>query len=139
MATDDNKNAEQTSTFKDFVDKAIAHLSNLTRLEVNTLVGEYEFNKVKNIPTTIKQDSTNERMCTQINLITGDITTAMTQKFATDYKDLREYHQIRENQGHKIIDQNIKTLKEIVNVLIDFSHKKESLDKNQIPKPSNNP
>ena len=78
MATDDNKNAEQTSTFKDFVDKAIAHLSNLTRLEVNTLVGEYEFNKVKNIPTTIKQDSTNERMCTQINLITGDITTAMT-------------------------------------------------------------
>lgn len=134
-AKDGTDAEKQVSTFKEFVDDAIGHLSNLTRLEVNTLVGEYQFNKKGNVFTTIKQDSTKERMCSQINLLTGDITTAMTQKFADEYKELREYHLIRENQGHKIIDQNIKTLKGIVGALIDLSKKKESLDKDQIPEP----
>jgi hypothetical protein len=125
---------QPTSTFKEFINKAMAHLSNLTRLEVNTLVGEYTFYSQAGVLTKIKQDSTKERMCSQINLITGDITTAMTDKFATEYKDLREYHLIRENQGHKIIEQNIKTLTEIVGALDFFSKKKEELDQTDQPK-----
>jgi len=108
---------------KKFLDDTIANLSNLTRLEVNTLVGNYSFNKTNEILTTIKTDSTTERMCSQINLLTGDITTAMTDKFVSEYKDLREYHLIRESQGHEIIRNNIKTLQEIFNAL-DFFDKK---------------
>jgi hypothetical protein len=124
-----------------FLENAIASLSNLTRIEVNTLVGDYKFNSVgsgsvtpnggdesvdNGVKTTIIPDSTIERMCSQINLLTGDITTAMTEKFVVDYKELREYHAIRENQGHDIVMKNIEILTKIVETLIDFSKKKTS-------------
>ncbi|GAB4324781.1 MAG: hypothetical protein Kow00127_17450 [Bacteroidales bacterium] len=129
MAKSNSSHPENTQDPKgkltQFIDQALASLSNLTRLEVNTLVGDYTFNESGGKKTTIKQDSTKERMCSQINLLTGDITTAMTEKFATDYKDLREYHLIRENQGHRIIEQNIRTLKEIVSAIEEFIEKRK--------------
>lgn len=122
-----------------FLEVAIANLSNLTRIEVNTLVGNYKFNSVSSglvksdadaddngVFTTIIPDSTNERMCSQINLLTGDITTAMTEKFVVDYKELRDYHTVRENQGHDIVKRNIEVLTKIVETLIDFTKKKSS-------------
>ena len=123
-----------------FLEKAIANLSNLTRIEVNTLVGNYKFKTIASEPvspdgvdmadygvtTTIIPDSTNERMCSQINLLTGDITTAMTEKFVVDYKELRDYHMMRENQGHEIVNNNIEVLKKIVETLIDFTKKQSS-------------
>ncbi len=107
-----------------FLDKAIAGLSNLTRLEVNTLVGDYSFSKTGNTNTTIDVVSTKERMCSQINLISGDITTAMTEKFVTDYKELRDYHIMRENQGHDIITKNIEVLAKILGAIKDFAKEK---------------
>jgi hypothetical protein len=108
---------------KSFLENAIAGLSNLSRLEVNTLVGNYTFNKVGDVNTTIKNDSTGERMSSQINLLTGDITTAMTEKFVDEYKELREYHAIRESQGHEIITKNIALLKEILEAIEKFVEK----------------
>jgi hypothetical protein len=107
-----------------FLDNAIAGLSNLTRLEVNTLVGNYTFNKKGDANTTIKTDNTGERMCSQINLVTGDITTAMTEKFVDEYKELREYHMIRENQGHEIVRRNIDVLRQILSAIVDFTQEK---------------
>lgn len=112
-----------------FLDDAIAGLSNLTRLEVNTLVGNYTFNKKGDTNTTIKNDHSGERMCSQINLLTGDITTAMTEKFVTEYKELREYHMIRENQGHEIVRRNIEVLRQILGAIIDFT------EENAVPQP----
>ena len=122
-----------------FLDNAIANLSNLTRIEVNTLVGNYKFNTTSakvtpdggelangGMNTTIDPESTNERMCSQINLLTGDITTAMTEKFVVDYKELRDYHMMRESQGHDIVKKNIEILTKIVETLVDFSKKKTS-------------
>jgi len=122
-----------------FLDNAIANLSNLTRIEVNTLVGNYKFNTISakvtpdggepangGMNTTIDPESTNERMCSQINLLTGDITTAMTEKFVVDYKELRDYHMMRESQGHDIVKKNIEILTKIVETLVDFSKKKTS-------------
>lgn len=87
------------------------------------MVGNYTFNTTedKSKNATIKNDNTDERMCSQINLLTGDITTAMTEKFVVEYKELREYHMIRETQGHAIIERNIKVLKEILGAIIHFS------------------
>lgn len=107
-----------------FLDKAIAGLSNLTRLEVNTLVGDYSFNKTGDTFTTINVASTKERMCSQINMISGDITTAMTEKFITEYKELRDYHMIRENQGHDIVKKNIEVLEKILGAIRDFTKEK---------------
>jgi len=107
-----------------FLDKAIAGLSNLTRLEVNTLVGEYSFNKTGNTNTSIEVVSTKERMCSQINMISGDITTAMTEKFVTEYKELRDYHVMRENQGHDIVMKNIDVLEKILGAIKDFTKEK---------------
>jgi hypothetical protein len=107
-----------------FLDKAIAGLSNLTRLEVNTLVGDYSFSKTGNTNTSIDVVSTKERMCSQINMISGDITTAMTEKFVTDYKELRDYHILRENQGHDIVMKNIEVLGKILGAIKDFTKEK---------------
>lgn len=107
-----------------FLDKAIAGLSNLTSLEVNTLVGTYSFNKTGNMNTSIDVVSTKERMCSQINMISGDITTAMTEKFVSDYKELRDYHIIRENQGHEIVLKNIEVLGKILEAIKDFTKEK---------------
>jgi len=105
-----------------FLKEAIANLSNLTRLEVNTLVGKYTFNDEAGVKTTIVNESTEDRMCSQMNLVTGDITTAMTEKFIVEYKELREFHLTRESQGHEIVRKNIETLKEILGAL-DFFEK----------------
>ncbi len=108
-----------------FLDAAISGLSELTRLEVNTLVGNYSFNQDANKKnTTLKNDSTTDRMCSQINLLTGDISTAMTEKFVSEYKELRDYHMLRENQGHDIIKRNIDVLKEIVKAIGIFNEEK---------------
>jgi len=114
----------ETNDKVSFLDKAIAGLSNLTRLEVNTLVGDYSFNKTGDTNTTIDPASTKERMCSQINMISGDITTAMTEKFVTEYKELRDYHLIRENQGHDIVKKNIEVLEKILGAIKDFSKEK---------------
>jgi hypothetical protein len=104
-----------------FIQTTIDGLAKLTRLDVNTLVGNYTFTT----DSTIKNDSTAERMCSQINLLSGDITTAMTEKFVSDYKELREYHMTRESQGHEIVKQNIAVLKDILAAIVHFSKPEE--------------
>ncbi|MFY9151880.1 MAG: hypothetical protein WAO52_07700 [Prolixibacteraceae bacterium] len=112
---------------KSFITAAITGLSNLTRLEVNTMVGNYTFNQDQNgANTTLKIDNTGERMCSQINLVTGDISTAMTEKFVSEYKDLRKYHMAREEQGHEIIKKNIEVLKQILDTITHFEEKKNN-------------
>jgi hypothetical protein len=109
-----------------FLTAAITGLSELTRLEINTIVGSYTFNKDENNKnTTIKNDDAAERMCSQINLITGDITTAMTEKFVAEYKELRDYHMQRENQGHEIVKRNMEVLQQILTVITAFNKEKE--------------
>jgi hypothetical protein len=108
-----------------FLKKALANLSNLTRLETNTLVGKYTFSEEDGVKTTIVNDSTEDSMCSQINLVTGDITTAMTEKFVNEYRELREFHLTREQQGHEIVRKNIETLKEILGALDFFEKESE--------------
>ena len=117
-----NDQNKVTGTKASFIQKAIAELSNLTRLEVRTEVGNFTFNVVGDRETTIKAGEGIEKMCTQINLLSGDITTAMTEKFVVEYKELREYHMIRETQGHAIIEKNIKVLKDILDAILHFEN-----------------
>lgn len=111
---------------KSFVEKAIKGLEKLTTLQVNTLVGNYKFLGEKEKEeggneepdyTRLDPTSTDERMSSVINLISGDISTAMTEKFVVEYKELRDYHLTREAQGHEIIRKNIEVLKDIAQAI----------------------
>lgn len=103
---------------KNFFQDAIAKLSNLKRLDVHTIVGDYQ---LAGATKKIDPETADQRMSSQIDLMTGDITTAMTPKFVDEYKELREYHLIRENQGHEIIRRNIAVAREIGEALIQWN------------------
>lgn len=110
--------AAAVSNHEVFINKVVNGLISLTYLEVNTLVGDFKFSKPDGIGfEKIDPASAKDRMSSQINLISGDITTAMTDKFVTEYKDLRDYHLIREAQGHEIVMKNIDVLKKILSAL----------------------
>ena len=110
--------AATVSNHEVFINKVVNGLISLTYLEVNTLVGDFQFSNPDDIGfKKIDPASAKDRMSSQVNLISGDITTAMTDKFVSEYKDLRDYHQLREAQGHDIICKNIEVLKQILSAL----------------------
>ncbi|MFA5327628.1 MAG: hypothetical protein WC384_07545 [Prolixibacteraceae bacterium] len=115
----------------EFIQNTIDELSKLSRLDITTIVGDFAFIYKNDKGLIVDKDSPDPKkpdiidissgkyqMTSQINLITGDITTAMNEKFVTDYKDLRDYHMIRENQGHEIINRNLKVLQQISATLV---------------------
>jgi hypothetical protein len=87
-------------------------IDSLTTLEIRTIVGDTTRVKNKIQPVEGKSDTIE----TQINLIDGDITTAMSDKFLSDplYVPLRDYQAQREQQGHKIVLDNIEALKSLI-------------------------
>lgn len=112
---------------ENFFEKTITALQQLSVLEVNTVVGDFSF---ADQPTNLKVDlntTTTDKMVSRVNLLSGDITTAMSPKFVDEYKDLREYHMIRENQGHEIIKRNIAVVEKIAETLVDLIEKKDSV------------
>lgn len=120
---------------KNFFEKAINELQKLSVLEINTVVGEFSFvDNSSNLKVDLNS-KTNDKIVSRINLLSGDITTAMSDKFVSDYKELREYHLIRENQGHEIIKRNITVLKEISTTIIQLVRDKDKDQTLQIPAP----
>ncbi len=99
-----------------------AALSNLVTLEVRTIVGETTLSPNPNNPngpkTIVAVEGKSDTIETQINLIQGDITTAMSDKFLTDpiYAPLRKFQEEREKQGHKVVLDNIEALKGLLNL-----------------------
>ncbi len=115
-------------TGQPFFDKVLEKASDLSSLSIQTIVGDFTVDKddMKIVATPQKSDS----MLTRIDLIDGDITTAMSPKFVEgDYKELREFHAKREQEGRDIIEKNISTLKSIAQTIIDIQQKS--------PKPDN--
>lgn len=84
----------------------------LATLEIRTIVGPVTID-----PTSgrLVPDPAAKQIVTRINLVAGDITTAIHPDFITgEYKDLRDFHAQREKEGHSIINDNIATLKSLV-------------------------
>lgn len=99
-----------------------AALSNLVTLEIRTIVGETKHvtnpNNEHGPKTIVAVDGKSDTIETQINLIQGDITTAMSDKFLTDpiYAPIRKFQEERERQGHKVVLDNIEALKGLLNL-----------------------
>ena len=134
---------------KNFLEKTADSLKELSVLEITTLVGNFEFvyrldgeivdkGTEKALPREIDKDSKDcSKMCSRISLVSGDITTAMSEKFVTDYKELREYHLIREHQGQEIIKRNLEVVEKIATTLIALiGHQKNVGDDIESPRTS---
>lgn len=119
----------RTKFFENILNKA----DQLVKLEVSTVIGT--FKEDSNISAAdlengsaqdamIQKMDLNDAILSQVNMLTGDIRTTMTPKFAQDEK-LREYHSVRENQAHEIVLRNVKVLESVGKMIIDFANKEK--------------
>ncbi len=104
---------------KSFFDKLFEKAADLASLNIQTIVGDFtggdDGEKIARVPE--KSDC----ILSTIDLIDGDITTAMSAKFLEgDYKELRDFHAKQEEEGRDIIEKNISTLKSIAQAIIDI-------------------
>jgi len=83
-------------------------LSNLTTLEIVTTV----------VPVDVSSDEVTpggKAMRTRIDLLDGDIRTEIDPVFLTEeYRLIRDLHTAREQSGNTIVQDNIKTLEELL-------------------------
>jgi len=104
------------SEVKNFVDKALLSLKELTILRVNTLVGTIEENAEKTgydlAPSNLSG------MVSEIHLVSGDINTFMSEDFTTPEKTaIREFHQNKEAQAKAIVEANLELVGKIVKTI----------------------
>ncbi len=71
------------------------------------------------ITTTVTEDSP-KSIHTTINLLEGDITTSMHLEFASDPQTVANFHKEQVNKAEHIIERNVKTLKDLVNTLMEL-------------------
>ncbi len=131
--------AEKESGIEKLLKKITDKASELTTLEIITIVGSPEFKKVGGDVKPVIQTGTDQKaIVTSINLIQGDITTQMSEEFVTgEYQSLREYHANREKEGFEIIDKNIKAIKSLVDLVFHIDGKPELKNKSsETPTPS---
>lgn len=106
-----------------FFDNTLKAIENVSELKVRTLVGEFDYKPVdgsNKYEIQFKSGANIEGMVSKINLVTGDIDTEISPKFATDYEQLREFHLAKETQSHEIIRKNMEALKEIAVTIADL-------------------
>lgn len=119
----------RTKFFENILNKA----DQLVKLEVSTVIGTFKEESTISAAdlengsaqdAMIQKMDLNDAMLSQVNMLTGDIRTTMTPKFAQDEK-LREYHSVRENQAHEIVLRNVKVLESVGKMIIDFANKEK--------------
>lgn len=93
-------------------------IQDLTQLKIQTVMGKMEIDDNKQIDFSPGQEI--EGIISKIDLIDGDITTQITEKFYQKYPELVQFHQSREAKGNEIIEGNILALSAIVNALKDM-------------------
>lgn len=97
------------------IDEIITGLKDLTVLNIETVMGNLEVDPKGKI--NLKPAEKVEGIVSNINLISGDIKTHMTENFYKNYPELVQFHQSREVKGHEIIENNMEALKSIIGAL----------------------
>jgi hypothetical protein len=110
-----------------FIDKLLAGIDNMKTLEIRTIVGDFKWDATKK--KIAYSEGKVRSILTQIDLLEGDITTAMSPDFLEEpYDQLREFHADREKRGQEIIDGNIKALKELVGLVVTAVRSKKDVE-----------
>lgn len=103
------------SKIDDILQKIEDGISDVTQLKIQTVMGKLEIDNTNKIDFVPGQEING--MISKIDLIDGDITTQITEKFYEKYPELVQFHQSREAKGHEIIEGNMAALSAIVNTL----------------------
>ncbi len=103
------KEEDKSNRFTDFVNKIQEKISNLTTLEIKTIVGEYTIENSEDVvPLPNVQFMV---MHSKIDLIGGDITTNMSRSMMSqEYAWVREFHAEKERKAHQIVQDNLKAI-----------------------------
>ncbi|HZK09225.1 MAG TPA: hypothetical protein VFC92_13660 [Bacteroidales bacterium] len=76
-------------------------IMDITQLKIQTVMGRLEIDDKNEIEFSPGQEI--EGIISKIDLLDGDITTQITEKFYQKYPELVQFHQSREARGHEII------------------------------------
>jgi len=107
--------AGKTSFFDLVVEKAY----DLSSLTIHTVVGDFDIEPDKGTLKVLPKSGSSEQMFTRIDLIDGDITTALNSKFIeSDYDEIRQLHMDREKSAKEIIRKNLETLEEVAKTVV---------------------
>jgi hypothetical protein len=103
------ENERHKSTFAEFVAKIEDRITNLTTLDIKTVVGEFGYDSDKKV--THRNESDFKIMSSEIKLIEGDVTTKISTELMEDKYDwLRRFHAEKEEKGHEIVKGNIEAI-----------------------------
>jgi hypothetical protein len=102
---------------KGFIETVLEKIDNLKTLEIRTVIGNFKWNpekkKIEYAEGRVKT------ILTQIDLLEGDITTAMSEEFLEEpYAKIRDFHGDREKRGQEIIDGNLRALRQLIDLAI---------------------
>ncbi|MEH0154539.1 hypothetical protein V6R21_10370 [Limibacter armeniacum] len=115
---------KEQNLFSDFLNNIEKHISNLVNLEVKTIVSDYE---VDGNNVTRKEEADVKVISSSMNLIQGDVTTHVSEGLIDDkYTWLREFHSRKEEQGHMIIEGNVKALYSLFELYQNAQNLKEN-------------
>lgn len=117
--------------FKEFLQNLGENIENLETLQIRTVVVK-EFDTIDLKEEDINADGKPKQgIISKIHLATGDIDTFFTEKFSDEGNQLREYHLIKENQGHEIVKRNIELIEKIGKTLVDLVKKQKEIEENE--------
>ena len=103
------------SKLDEILQKVENGIQDMTQLKIQTIMGNLEIDDNRNIDFVPGQEI--QGMISKIDLIDGDITTQITEKFYEKYPELVQFHQSREAKGNEIIEGNILALGTLVGTL----------------------
>lgn len=103
------------SKLDEILQKIESGIQDMTQLKIQTVMGKLEIDNNRQIDFVPGQEI--QGIVSKIDLIDGDITTQITEKFYEKYPELVQFHQSREAKGHEIIEGNIMALGTIVNTM----------------------
>lgn len=109
------------SKAEEVIKEIATNIGDLYTLKIQTVMGNMETDDQGEIRFKTNQEV--KGMTSTINLLDGDIRTELSEEFYQKYPELVQFHQSREAKGSQIIENNILTLKTIINTLFDLKDK----------------
>lgn len=131
---------DQTQPSSDIWDKLLRGVQSAVQLRVVTIVGEVsltgEFGK-PNIDFADPGKPSKDVIATSINLVDGDITNVVPERFwAPDKEPIRSYHEQQVQNGHEVVRRNLQLIGEIGSSLIAMVSQVKALEEsNRSSKP----
>jgi hypothetical protein len=100
---------KKRNSFSDFVNRIEEKISDLTTLNIRTIVGDFHY--IDNETIEAKRDGEFRMIFTDMSLIDGDITTRISNDIMQDkYAWVRDFHARKEEKGHEIVQGNIRAI-----------------------------